>query len=277
MAREPGQRGAVGNGWPAELAARAPLALAGCRRELADDILALKVWQFEFCREWQARRAYCRARGVRIMGDLPIYVAHDSADVWAHPDLFYLDAHGSPSKLSGVPPDYFSATGQLWGNPLYRWDLMRQSGYAWWSARFRASLRLFDIVRLDHFRGFEAYWEVPAGEATALHGRWVKGPGAEFFAALQAKPDQVHPQESVAPAYGFFGEYRLVPDGDTILIHPLFIAKRPPELGSDVLVGFGNLRNLNISAFHLLTRAVILVGKLHQRLGFHGRTITVLS
>jgi 4-alpha-glucanotransferase len=120
------------------------------------------------------------------MGDIPIYVAQDSADVWAHPELFYLDEQGLPTVVSGVPPDYFSATGQLWGNPIYRWDLLAAGGYQWWIERFRASLALFDMVRLDHFRGFEAYWEVPAGEPTAMHGRWVKGPGEDFLAALQA-------------------------------------------------------------------------------------------
>ena len=121
------------------------------------------------------------------MGDVPIYLlAHDSADVWAHPQLFQLDAHGNPTVVGGVPPDYFSATGQLWGNPLYHWEELANSGYEWWIDRFRASLRLFDLVRLDHFRGFEAYWEVPAEAASAVNGKWVKGPGAEFFRALQA-------------------------------------------------------------------------------------------
>jgi len=120
-----------------------------------------------------------------MMGDIPIFVAHDSADVWAYPELFHLDADGSPSAQAGVPPDYFSATGQLWGNPLYNWNAMAQAGYSWWIERFRAALRLVDIIRLDHFRGFEAYFEIPAGEKTAVNGRWVKGPGAELFEAVQ--------------------------------------------------------------------------------------------
>jgi 4-alpha-glucanotransferase len=119
------------------------------------------------------------------MGDVPIYVAGDSADVWAHPDLFFLDDQSRPTVVSGVPPDYFSATGQLWGNPIYRWDLLAASGYKWWIDRFRASFSLFDQVRLDHFRGFESYWEVPWGETTSIHGRWVKGPGEDFLFALQ--------------------------------------------------------------------------------------------
>lgn len=141
--------------------------------------------QFEFFRQWDALKEYCRNRGIRLMGDLPIYVAHDSADVWAHRELFQLDETGRPLAVSGVPPDYFSATGQLWGNPLYRWDRMAGNGFPWWIERMRAALRLFDAVRMDHFRGFEAYWEVPASETTAVNGRWVKGPGAQLLRALE--------------------------------------------------------------------------------------------
>jgi len=145
-----------------------------------------KFWQWEFHRQWDELKSYCRSRGVRMMGDIPIYVAHDSADVWSNPDLFELNPDGQPAKMSGVPPDYFSATGQLWGNPIYRWDRMQATGYKWWIERFRATLRVVDMVRLDHFRGFEGYWEVPAGESTAINGRWVKGPGAALFEALEA-------------------------------------------------------------------------------------------
>ncbi len=142
--------------------------------------------QFEFFRQWDALRRYCAGRGIRIMGDLPIYVAHDSADVWANRELFQLDAAGRPTAVAGVPPDYFSATGQLWGNPVYRWDRLAAGGYRWWIDRMRAALRMFDLVRMDHFRGFEAYWEVPASESTAVNGRWVKGPGAALFRALES-------------------------------------------------------------------------------------------
>ena len=121
------------------------------------------------------------------MGDIPIFVAHDSADVWAHPELFYLDTDGSPSVQAGVPPDYFSATGQLWGNPLYRWDVMAQTGYAWWVDRLRSALSILDIIRLDHFRGFEAYWEVPGGDKTAVRGRWVKALGMDLFTTVREK------------------------------------------------------------------------------------------
>ena len=142
--------------------------------------------QYEFFRQWTALRRYCKARGIRIMGDVPIYVAHDSADVWANPELFQLDPDGNPTAVAGVPPDYFSATGQLWGNPLYRWDRMAADGYCWWIQRMRAALRMFDMVRMDHFRGFQAYWEVPASEPTAVNGRWVQGPGADLFRALES-------------------------------------------------------------------------------------------
>jgi 4-alpha-glucanotransferase len=136
--------------------------------------------QFEFFRQWDDLKRYCGQRGIRMMGDVAIYVAHDSADVWSHPELFHFHA------VSGVPPDYFSSTGQLWGNPIYRWDAMAHDGYAWWVERMRAALRLFDLVRMDHFRGFEAYWEVPEGSKDAVNGRWVKGPGADLFRALES-------------------------------------------------------------------------------------------
>lgn len=133
------------------------------------------------------------------MGDVPIYVAHDSADIWTHREFFCLDEQGNPTVVAGVPPDYFSATGQLWGNPLYRWDVLAQTGFAWWIERFQAVLSLVDIVRLDHFRGFEAYWEVPAGETTAVQGQWVKGPGPPLFEALQ---DALGPLPVVAEDLG---------------------------------------------------------------------------
>jgi len=171
--------------WEPVLRHRDARVLGECTSRLAPVLQAFKYWQFEFFRQWNALREYCRERNIRLMGDVPIYVAHDSADVWSHPELFYLNDDGSPSVVSGVPPDYFSATGQLWGNPIYRWDVLAASGYNWWIERFRAALGLFDMVRLDHFRGFEAYWEVRGGETTAIHGRWLKGPGEKFLSALQ--------------------------------------------------------------------------------------------
>ena len=184
IAAKDAHQGKVWTEWDADLAARNQLALTKWRENLSIEIAAYKFWQFEFFQQWGVIRDNCKRQGIRIMGDIPIYAAHDSADVWAHPEMFWLDEKGSPLKVSGVPPDYFSATGQLWGNPLYRWDTMKKDGYRWWIERVRASLMMFDMVRLDHFRGFEAYWEIPTGEPTAMHGKWVKGPGSELFQAL---------------------------------------------------------------------------------------------
>jgi 4-alpha-glucanotransferase len=147
---------------------------------------AQRFFQFEFFRQWDELKLRCQELGIQIMGDIPIYVAHDSEDVWSHPELFQLDDAGRPTFVSGVPPDYFTADGQLWGNPVYRWDHLAQTGFVWWIERFQAILSVVDMVRLDHFRGFEAYWEVPAADKTARNGRWVKGPGAALFTALQA-------------------------------------------------------------------------------------------
>jgi 4-alpha-glucanotransferase len=141
--------------------------------------------QFEFWREWSALRRYCNERGIAILGDIPIFVAHNSADVWGNPHLFDLDPGGNPRTIAGVPPDYFSATGQCWGNPLYRWDAMAEHGYEWWIQRVRATLEQVDMVRLDHFRGFEKYYEIPGGSRTAVNGRWVDGPGDRFFARVR--------------------------------------------------------------------------------------------
>ena len=164
MAVKDQHHGVIWTSWAPEIRRRDPQAMHDWSKKLAPEILAFKYWQFEFFRQWDKLKSYCQQRGIRFMGDIPIYVAHDSADVWANPGLFYLDEQGSPTIVSGVPPDYFSATGQLWGNPIYRWNVLAETGYKWWIERFRASLALFDMVRLDHFRGFEAYWEVPAAE-----------------------------------------------------------------------------------------------------------------
>jgi 4-alpha-glucanotransferase len=172
--------------WDRALVRRDAGALAAARERLSDAVDAHRFRQFAFFRQWEGVRARARSAGIAIVGDLPIFVAHDSSDVWAHPELFHLDSTGMPTVVAGVPPDYFSATGQLWGNPLYRWVAHAHGGYAWWTARVRAALELVDIVRLDHFRGFEAYWEVPADAPTAERGRWVKGPEDAFFEALRA-------------------------------------------------------------------------------------------
>jgi 4-alpha-glucanotransferase len=164
---------------------RQPAALASARSRLANDVAFHMYLQFLFFRQWRAVRDAARERGIWIVGDLAIFVAHDSADVWAHPELFQLDEHGWPTVVAGVPPDYFSATGQRWGNPLYRWDVLEQTGQSWWIERVRQALSLEDFIRLDHFRGFHAYWEVPAACETAVEGHWVPGPGESFFEAIR--------------------------------------------------------------------------------------------
>jgi 4-alpha-glucanotransferase len=187
MASKAVHNNAVWSDWDDGIRRRDPAALKEWQQKLAPQINVHKFAQFEFFRQWQKLKLHCQGRGISVMGDIPIYVAHDSADVWAHPELFRLDAQFRPAAVAGVPPDYFSATGQLWGNPLYRWDVSAASGHRWWINRFRASLKLFDYVRLDHFRGFEAFWEVPANASTAQEGKWVKGPGAEFFRTVKAE------------------------------------------------------------------------------------------
>ena len=172
--------------WPSAIATREKDALQKAQQHLQPEIRFHKYVQFLFFRQWQQVREAAALRHIRIIGDVPIYVACDSAEVWSHPELFQLDESGHPTVVAGVPPDYFSATGQRWGNPLYRWDLMRDTGFAWWIARIRANLRMSDIVRLDHFRGFAAYWEIPASETTAINGRWMPGPGRDLFDALRA-------------------------------------------------------------------------------------------
>jgi 4-alpha-glucanotransferase len=173
--------------WPEGLRLRDPKALEAFKKDHLDQIEQQAFAQFIFYRQWQAVRDYAHQKGIRIIGDIPIFVAYDSADVWVHKDLFYLDDKGLPEVVAGVPPDYFSATGQLWGNPLYRWDVHKAQGYEWWAQRIQAVLSQVDIVRLDHFRGFEAYWEIPYGNETAVEGRWVSGPGSDFFRAIKSK------------------------------------------------------------------------------------------
>lgn len=171
--------------WKNGLAVREPAALEHAREQYRDEIRFWEYVQFLFFRQWKAVKEAAHARGIRILGDIPIYVANDSADVWSHRELFQLGVNGEPSVVAGVPPDYFSATGQRWGNPLYRWDVMRDDGFQWWVARVRTNLRLADMVRFDHFRGFAEYWEIPASEATAVRGRWMPGPGIALFDALR--------------------------------------------------------------------------------------------
>jgi 4-alpha-glucanotransferase len=185
MALKDAHEGASWQDWETDLVLRKPAAMEKARRALNHAVGRQKFGQFLFARQWGEVRRHAREKGVRLIGDAPIFVSGDSADVWANPDLFLLDARRRPTVVAGVPPDYFSATGQLWGNPHYNWAEMKRSGYAWWVARLKAALAQVDLVRLDHFRGFEAYWEVPAGNPTAEEGRWVPGPGADLLAALK--------------------------------------------------------------------------------------------
>jgi 4-alpha-glucanotransferase len=173
------------NDWPVEYAQRKHDALAALLNSHGRELAIEQAIQFFFSEQWSALRAYCAAHDVRVLGDVAIFVNYDSADVWTYPELFELDEQLRPVRVSGVPPDYFSATGQRWGNPLYKWGLLRERGFDWWVARVRRSLALYDMVRLDHFRGFEAYWSIPAEEETAVHGQWVKAPGQELFQRLR--------------------------------------------------------------------------------------------
>jgi 4-alpha-glucanotransferase len=172
--------------WPARASRIMPEAFQSYSEELGQEIGVQKYLQWQFSRQWKELRSYANQRGISVIGDIPIYVAYDSADVWSHRELFLLDEKGKPTVVAGVPPDYFSASGQLWGNPHYDWDGMEQNGYVWWIDRFKTTFELFDIVRVDHFRGFEAAWQVPVKAATARKGVWVKGPGERFFDVLQA-------------------------------------------------------------------------------------------
>lgn len=184
MALKRAHGGQPWNAWAAPLRRREPDALVAARLEHADAIQAESLLQWWFDRHWGDVRRRAAELGIGVLGDLPIFVAFDSADTWAAQALFFLDDAGNPTVVAGVPPDYFSETGQRWGNPLYRWDRHAADGYAWWIARLRRCLELYDLVRIDHFRGFEAYWEIPASEETAVHGRWVEGPGQALFDAF---------------------------------------------------------------------------------------------
>ncbi len=185
MALKEQHDGATWSSWELELIQRQPDALQKAREELAGQIEGQKFLQWAFFNQWQAVKGYASSKGIKIIGDIPIFVAYDSADVWSNPELFFLDEKGQPTVVAGVPPDYFSENGQLWGNPLYRWDILARNGYDWWIRRLRMTLSQVDIVRLDHFRGFEDYWAVPATDSNAINGRWMKGPGAAFFETLQ--------------------------------------------------------------------------------------------
>ncbi|MFZ0469550.1 MAG: 4-alpha-glucanotransferase [Thiogranum sp.] len=171
--------------WPAAICQRDPDALDVERKRLAGAVSQARFEQFLFYRQWKQLRQYANDRGILLFGDIPIFVAHDSADVWAHREWFSVDEQGHLQVVAGVPPDYFSATGQRWGNPHYRWDELKRDGFGWWLERVRTQMEMFDLVRIDHFRGFEAFWEIDASAETAVEGRWVKGPGESFFEVLK--------------------------------------------------------------------------------------------
>ena len=186
--------------WTLILMMRLPDVLDAYRQELADGIRFQQFLQYQFRRQWKALRAYANGKGIKIIGDVPIYVPLDSADVWANPLMFQLDPSRRPRMVAGCPPDSFSADGQLWGNPLYDWDAMKRTGYAWWIRRLRSAAQMYDVVRLDHFRGFESYWAIPAGDRTAVNGVWKAGPGMDFIRAIQESlPDL----EFIAEDLGF--------------------------------------------------------------------------
>ncbi len=187
MALKSHYEGKPWSAWPREIRDRDKETLRSAKGELQEEEEKQKFLQYLFFKQWFALKGYCNQRGIKIIGDMPIYVVHDSAEVWVHPGLFHLDHEKMPSVVAGVPPDYFSETGQLWGNPVYRWDVLAQTGYDWWIRRVEHNLRLFDFVRVDHFRGFIAFWEIPAMEKTAIRGRWVTAPGRDFFQYLSEK------------------------------------------------------------------------------------------
>jgi 4-alpha-glucanotransferase len=178
--------GNVWNTWPRDIAEHAPKAVKAWRSKLADAVEMHQYVQWLFFTQWGYVKQYANRKGIQIVGDLPIFIAFDSADAWASREQFFFDKDLQPTVIAGVPPDYFSPTGQRWGNPLYRWDVMQKNGFVWWIDRLRSALSMYDIVRIDHFRGFEAYWEVPASEPTAMKGSWVKAPGYALFKALRA-------------------------------------------------------------------------------------------
>jgi 4-alpha-glucanotransferase len=177
--------GASWNQWPEEFMLREPEAMSKLLRESGRELAIAQVVQYFFNEQWCALRGHCAKHKIRILGDVAIFVNYDSADVWTHPEIFELDDKRNPLRVSGVPPDYFSANGQRWGNPLYKWSFLEEHGFEWWVARIRRALTLYDITRLDHFRGFEAYWSIPAEEETAIHGQWIKAPGRALFNRLK--------------------------------------------------------------------------------------------
>jgi 4-alpha-glucanotransferase len=207
-------KGRVWSEWPVELRDKQPEAIQSLKKNLHDEIEMHKFLQYVFIKQWLLLKSYCQGKGIRIIGDMPIYVDYDSVDCWTHPDIFKLDKNKRPYAVSGVPPDYFSKTGQLWGNPVYRWDVLKKKGYDWWIRRIENDIKLYDIVRIDHFRGFVGYWEVPAGKKTAVKGIWVKAPALDFFNQLNKR---FHRLPIIAEDLGF-----ITPDVKKVMEHFAF-------------------------------------------------------
>ena len=203
MAVKDSLEGISWNQWPEDLKTRKPEALAKAREELKEDISFYAFQQFWFYRQWNRLKKYANDRGIKIIGDLPIYVAFDGADAWANPDLFQFDEDNQPKAVAGCPPDAFSATGQLWGNPLYKWDYHKSTGYAWWLLRLAHVFKLYDTVRIDHFRGFDEYYSIPFGDQTAERGHWEKGPGMDLFNTVKEKLGDV---DVIAEDLGYLTE-----------------------------------------------------------------------
>ena len=191
--------GGAWSGWDSSIRKRKQAAMDKARKAHAESVQRYSFYQFLFFRQWHKLHEYANNREIKIIGDIPIFIAYDSADAWANPELFFLDDDSLPTVVAGVPPDYFSPTGQLWGNPLYRWEAHKETGYAWWVERFRAVLKMVDVVRLDHFRGFAGYYEIPFGAKTAETGRWVPGPGSDFFKVLDEKLSDARTSEIELP------------------------------------------------------------------------------
>jgi len=242
--------GAIWTSWPVDIAGRETSAIAKYTKLLADEIEFQKFLQYEFFTQWQDLRKYANKNKIKIVGDVPIFVAMDSSDVWSEPDLFQLDKAGNPKVVAGVPPDYFSETGQLWGNPLYNWANHKKQGYEWWTRRMASLLALVDIIRIDHFIGFCTYWAVPYGEETAINGKWIKGPGKPLFTAISKKLGELpviaedlgvitESVKELRDALGFPGmailHFAFTPDGTNPYI--------PHNLGSNTVVYTGTHDN----------------------------------
>ncbi len=239
-------QGASWSSWPAELAHREPAAMEKVRQEYGEELAIQQIIQFAFDEQWCALRAYCGKHGIKLIGDVAIFVNYDSADVWTNPDIFELREDLSPIRVAGVPPDYFSITGQRWGNPLYRWDVLEKQNFSWWVDRARRAQSLYDIIRLDHFRGFEAFWAIPAENDTAEHGDWIKAPGVALFQRLR---DELGELPFIAEDLGV-----ITPEVDLLRDHFNFPGMRICQFG------FSDRHAHNYLPHHYVKNAVVYTG-----------------